>query len=145
MRLSRLACRGARAEMPGPARAWSMLLRSCLAATTVFSSGCLATQRRAAVTGPSVPPQVPETAVGAEVAETTQVLTRRNTEFHETATDRQRFQVHIDFGRVFESQGNYDAALLEYQEALSVVEGKRRGPFRPADSAMAHRRMGAAL
>jgi Flp pilus assembly protein TadD len=92
-----------------------------------------------------VPPQVPETAVGAEVAETTQVLTRRNTEFHETATDRQRFQVHIDFGRVFESQGNYDAALLEYQEALSVVEGKRRGPFRPADSAMAHRRMGAAL
>ena len=51
--------------------------------------------------------------------------------------------MHIDFGRVFESQGNFDAAVLEYQDALTVVETRRRGPFRPADQALAHRRMGA--
>jgi Flp pilus assembly protein TadD len=49
--------------------------------------------------------------------------------------------VHIDFGRVFESQGNMDAALVEYQEALTVLEGKRHGPFRPGDEGLAHRRI----
>jgi Flp pilus assembly protein TadD len=87
---------------------------------------------------------VPETAVGAEVVGSAKPVDPK-TDFHATATDRQRFQVHIDFGRVFESQGNMDAALLEYQEALTVVEGTRHGPFRPADAALAHRRMGGTL
>jgi Flp pilus assembly protein TadD len=66
-------------------------------------------------------------------------------EAHATATDRQRFQVHIDFGRAFESQGNLDAAIQEYQDALTVIENKRRGPFRPADEALAHRRIGSVM
>jgi Flp pilus assembly protein TadD len=53
--------------------------------------------------------------------------------------------VHIDFGRVFETQGNFDAAVLEYQDALAVLASRRRGPFRPEDQAVAHRRMGGAL
>jgi Flp pilus assembly protein TadD len=53
--------------------------------------------------------------------------------------------VHLDFGRVFETQGNVDAAILEYRDALNVVQSRRRGPFRPEDEALAHRRMGGAL
>jgi len=68
-----------------------------------------------------------------------------NTTFQEKATFRQRFQVHIDFGRLFENQGNLDAAIQEYQDALTVVENKRHGPFRPSDEALAHRRIGGAL
>ena len=78
--------------------------------------------------GPAPPPQVPEGAAGAEVAAQIQ-LVRPTTEFHAKATDRQAFQVHIDFGRVFESQGNFDGAVLEYQEALTVVETEDAGRF----------------
>jgi Flp pilus assembly protein TadD len=66
-------------------------------------------------------------------------------DFHKNATDRQRFQVHLDFGRIFEKQGNFDAAVLEYQDALTVLDAKGRGQFKPADQAIAHRRMGGAL
>jgi Flp pilus assembly protein TadD len=66
-------------------------------------------------------------------------------EFHAKPTDRQQFQVHIDFGRAFETQGNLDAAVKEYQDALAVIQAKRRGPFRPSDEALAHRRMASAL
>ena len=34
-------------------------------------------------------------------------------------------RVHLDLGRVFESQGNHEGALLEYQEALAPAS--RRG------------------
>ena len=67
------------------------------------------------------------------------------TDFHKTATERQRFQVHIDFGRVFEAQGNFDAAILEYQDALAVAEAREHGQLKPVDEALAHRRMGGAL
>ena len=72
-------------------------------------------------------------------------MTDPKTRFQEKATDRQRFQVHIDFGKVFETQGNLDAAILEYQDALAVVQSKRRGTLRPADEALAHRRIGGAM
>jgi len=67
------------------------------------------------------------------------------TDLQETATDRQRFQVHLDFGRVFEAQGNFDAAVLEYQDALTVLAGRKHRPFRPEDEALAQRRMAGAL
>lgn len=65
--------------------------------------------------------------------------------FHANATTRQRFQVHIDFGRVFESEGNYDSAVMEYQEALKVFKDRKQGGLKPADEALAHRRIGGAL
>ena len=72
-------------------------------------------------------------------------VTDPKTQFQEKATDRQRFQVHIDFGKVFEAQGNIDAAILEYQDALAVVQSKRRGALHPADEALAHRRIAGAM
>jgi Flp pilus assembly protein TadD len=125
-------------------RAGSIVIGSCLAAVGVIETGCVATPRQAArPAGPSTP-QVPEGASGAAPVVPDQPVSHR-TDLQETATDRQKFQVHIDFGRVFEVQGNFDAAVLEYQDALTVLGGRRRGPFRPEDQALAHRRMGGAL
>jgi Flp pilus assembly protein TadD len=62
-----------------------------------------------------------------------------------TTTPRQKYQVHIDFGRIFESQGNFDAAIQEYQDALTVLKDTRHGGFNPSDEALAHRRIGGAL
>ena len=68
-----------------------------------------------------------------------------NTTFHKSATDRQKFQVHIDFGKVFETQGNLDRAVQEYQDALKVAEGRGRGDLTAADEALAHRRIASTL
>jgi Flp pilus assembly protein TadD len=129
---------------PGWARAGLIALRSCLAAMAAFGSGCVVTPRQPASSGVSLPPQVPEKATGAEAVDQKQPA-GPTTDFRATATDRQRFQVHLDFGRVFETQGNFEAAVLEYQDAITVVEASKRGRFQPADSALAHRRMGGAL
>jgi Flp pilus assembly protein TadD len=64
--------------------------------------------------------------------------------FHASATDRQRFQVHLDFGQLFEAQGEFDRAVIEYQDALTVAETKGHGTFTPADRALAHRRIASA-
>src|ERR1700733_5025184 len=132
-----------RARPPASARARWIILGSLLAACAVLRAGCVVTPRQPASSASSSPPQVPENASGAEGASQIQPAGAAN-EFHAKATDRQSFQVHIDFGRVFESQGNFDAALQEYQQALTVVETKRRSSLGPADSALAHRRMGGA-
>jgi Flp pilus assembly protein TadD len=91
-----------------------------------------------------LPPQVPENAAGStelyQAAPPTAPV-----EFRETATDEQRFHVHVDFGRVFESQGDFDNAALEYQQAITALETARRGRFQSADHALAHRRMAGAL
>ena len=100
------------------------VLAISFAGWAALGSGCLVTPRQAPNAAPTSPPQLPEGA-NAEVAAQLQ-QSGPTTDFHAEATDRQAFQVHIDFGRVFESQGNFDAAVLEYQEALTVVETKRR-------------------
>ena len=64
-----------------------------------------------------------------------------STTFHKSATDQQKFQVHIDFGKVFDAQGHLDRALQEYQDALKVAEGRGRGRLTAADQALAHRRI----
>jgi Flp pilus assembly protein TadD len=115
-----------------------------MAAGAALGSGCVVTPRQSqsGMTGP--PPLVPEGAIGAEVAAQIRADGSK-TDFRAEATDRQAFQVHIDVGRVFESQGNFDAAALEYQQALTAVETRRRGTFGHADSALAHRRMAGAF
>ncbi len=142
MRLDPSSRRAALTHTSGWARARSIALVACVAACACLGSGCVVTPRQSASSAP--PPQLPEGAAAAEGAGQTHSATS-NTEFHREATDRQSFQVHIDFGRVFESHGDFDAAVLEYQNALTVLESKKRGTFQSADLALAHRRMGGAL
>jgi Flp pilus assembly protein TadD len=135
--------RATRHQRPLGARARLIVLAIYFAGWAALGSGCLVTPRQAPNSAPTSPPQIPEGA-NAEVAAGLQQSGPR-TDFRAEATDRQAFQVHIDFGRVFESQGNFDGAMLEYQEALTAVETRRRGSLGPADAALAHRRMGGAL
>ncbi len=135
---------GAREQLTGKSRrrqvrstvSWS------LAATIAFvAGGCVSAPRQADSSAPT--PTTHDDAKAPAADQAPAANTR--TDFHEKATPRQQFQVHIDFGRAFEAQGNLDAAIVEYQDALKVTENKRRGPFRPADQALAHRRMGGAM
>jgi len=134
----------ARPAMHGGACARSIVIGTCLALTGVMGGGCVVTPRQAGSGAGPLPPQVPESATGAAAVSQDQRDAPKS-EFRETATDRQKFQVHIDFGRVFETQENFDAAVLEYQDALTVLENPKRGTFQPADEALAQRGMGGAL
>jgi Flp pilus assembly protein TadD len=130
-------------KIRGSGQVQSVTVASVVAALALATGGCLVTPRRA-----DPPPPDSPTVVQNETSTPQMDLSRPHdpkTVFHEKATDRQRFQVHIDFGRIFETQGNFDSAVLEYQDALTVVEKKRHGPFRPSDEALAHRRMAGAL
>ncbi len=110
----------------------------------LLTSGCVEVPRRPASPDPA-PPQAPQTAAPAGALDLSQKERAAQNQSRSTASPRQKYQVHIDFGRIFESQGNYDAAIMEYQDALTVLQDKRRGDFEPADEALAHRRMGGAL
>jgi Flp pilus assembly protein TadD len=122
----------------------SIVVCSMLAAMAGLAAGCRAVEHHVDKPPMPVPPAVPQNAEGMAMVDVTQPTGGKN-EFHKTATDRQRFQLHLDFGRIFEGQGNFDAAVLEYQDALGVVTDRRRGQFTSADEALAQRRMGAAL
>lgn len=92
------------------------------------------------------PVQPPEPAPPARNQAQSQPMRQAGptTDFHANPTDRQRFQVRIDFGRIFEKQGNFDAAITEYQEALTVAKSRQGGRFTDADAAVAERRMAVA-
>jgi Flp pilus assembly protein TadD len=139
-----LPTRANRDHPAGGARARPLLPAICCAAWAAMCSGCLVTPRQTQSAAQAPAPQVPEGASSPEVAAGIG-SSASTTDFQAKASDRQSFQVHIDFGRVFESQGNFDAALQEYQEALAVVETKRRSSLGSADSALAHRRMAGTL
>ncbi len=124
-----------------------VLIAGLLFAT--LHGGCVLAPRQPSVPGTTSPPPPPPTVAGSDVKPTVAADVNRsvgeNTMFHKSATDRQKFQVHIDFGKVFESQGNPDRALQEYQDALKVAEGRGRGDLNAADEALAHRRIASAL
>jgi Tetratricopeptide repeat len=120
-----------------PIMAWS-----ALAGMLAQGSGCVTAPVRK--DSDTIPPAAPPDAKGPSPSELAKASDPKS-EFHKSATDRQRFQVHVDFGRIFEVKGDYDAAVLEYQDALTVLETKGRGEFKAADHVIAHRRMGAAL
>jgi Tfp pilus assembly protein PilF len=123
-------------------------IRAGLAILAGLGTGCATTTGQPTPSTVPAPPPAATPATGAQdvPASTSVELSRtvgENTTFHPTATDRQRYQVHLDFGRVFENQGNFDRALQEYQDALTVAETKRHRGFKAADQALAHRRMAA--
>ena len=126
-----------------PAGAWMLAIGILAVSIALAISGCASVPHHAEP-NPATPGTMPGDDARTASSSPTRIADPR-TEFHEKATDRQSFQVHIDFGRAFESQGNLDAAIHEYQDALTVIESKRRGPFRPADEAIAHRRLGGAF
>src|SRR5262249_49326502 len=120
-------------------------------ASAALDGGCIVTPRRSAdsvlPTQPA-PPTAAPTAARDSVPTVSVDLNRaagESTTFHKAATDRQRFQVHVDFGKVFDAQGNGDRALQEYQDALKVAEGRGRGDLKAADEALAHRRIASTL
>ncbi len=117
-----------------PAGAWMLAIGILAVSIALAVSGCASVPHHAEPTAAEAS-SVPNDDGKAATSNPTRIADPR-TEFHEKATDRQSFQVHIDFGRAFESQGNLDGAIREYQDALTVIESKRRGPFRPADEAL---------
>jgi tetratricopeptide (TPR) repeat protein len=93
---------------------------------------------------PTPPPAAPEnTAPGTVPVD----LSRAHDPdpFRPNVTRNQRIHVHLDLGRVFESRGNFEAALLEYQQALASCERWGLGRTSSTDLALVHRRMAQAL
>jgi Flp pilus assembly protein TadD len=121
-----------------------VLLRSLLIGLPVLFSGCHVGPWKRLPQPQPAPPQAPQDVTPAAVSvDLTKPL--EQTPFRAEVTQDQRVKVHLDFGKVFESQGNYEAALLEYQEGLTAAEARGIGKTRSHDEALAHRRMGNAL
>ena len=100
--------------------------------------------------GPSPEPGIrptagPRTAPAPTAVDAEPDAVGENTTFHQTATDRQRFQVHLDFGRVFETQGNFDRGDPGVPGCLDGRRDQAAREFQADDRALAHRRMAAAL
>jgi Flp pilus assembly protein TadD len=69
-------------------------------------------------------------------------------DFHKDVSHDQGFNVHVELGRVYETQSNFETAVVEYQKAIeicdkkgSVVSGAKLGP---AQRSLAERRLAAA-
>ncbi|SIN99933.1 Tetratricopeptide repeat-containing protein [Singulisphaera sp. GP187] len=70
------------------------------------------------------------------------------TDFHRDVTQDQEFNVHLELGRVFESQKEYSAALDEYQKSLEACARRGFGAGIKGSGekqALAHRRIGGTL
>ncbi|MGA2706178.1 MAG: tetratricopeptide repeat protein [Isosphaeraceae bacterium] len=125
---------------------WELALISCAAvvSTMLMAATCKADPPWRKTDPPPTPPAAPEAvAPGTVSVDLTKAYDPNG--FRKDVTQDQRIHVHIDFGRVFESQGNFEAALSEYQQALAACEHKGIGRTRSADEALAHRRIGNAL
>jgi Flp pilus assembly protein TadD len=126
----------------------ALLVRCLLIGMPVLISGChpgpWKRQTSPQPQSQPTPPQAPQDAAPPTVAVDLSKSHGQN-EFRADVTQDQRVNVHLDFGKVFESQGNHEAALLEYQEALTAAEARGIGKTRSQEEALAHRRMGNAL
>lgn len=117
----------------------------------VIDGGCVHAPRQAtdSVLPAQAAPSPAPASSGRDAVPTVSVDLNRtageSTTFHKTVTDRQRFQVHIDFGKVFETQGQLDRALQEYQDALKIAAARGHGELKAADEALAHRRIAGTL
>lgn len=69
-------------------------------------------------------------------------------EFHNEVTQDQQYNVHLELGRVYESQKEYTAAVAEYEKSLEACTRRGFGAGLKGSGekqAMAHRRIGGAL
>jgi tetratricopeptide (TPR) repeat protein len=73
----------------------------------------------------------------------------RKTDFKAKVGPADEVKIHIDLGRVYETQENFDAAIGEYSRAIEAAQRKRSRKDGPAPGrdlhALAHRRMGNVL
>lgn len=71
------------------------------------------------------------------------------TEFHREVGPEQEYSVHMELARFQESQGNHEAAVIEYQKAVDVCERKgsllSHSKLGAEKQSLAQRRMAAAL
>jgi tetratricopeptide (TPR) repeat protein len=127
-------------------RPWALALLSCVAvvSTMLMTASSKAEPPWRKTDPPAYPPAAPEAAASSTVAVD---LTKAYgpSGFRKDVTQDQRIHVHIDLGRVFETQGNFEAAVMEYEQALAACEHKGIGRTRSADEALAQRRMGNAF
>ncbi len=110
----------------------------------LLGSGCLGVPTRPPAPDPP-PPQAPQNSAAPSSVDDSQREQDGKNESRATATPRQKFHVHIEFGRIFESQGNCEAAINEYQDALTVIKERRHTGLNAADEALAHRRIAGAM
>ncbi len=112
-----------------------------LASSLLLTAPCMADPPWRKSDSPVAPPAAPDSvSPGTAAVDLTKAYDPNG--FRKDVTQDQRIHVHIDLGRVFESQGNFDAALSEYQQALAACEQKGIGRSRSADEALAQRRIG---
>jgi Tfp pilus assembly protein PilF len=123
-----------------PSRRLLRLARTCLAGGLAASaiSGC----RTTGDASKRKPDPNPQKQASAE-----NVLGSPS-DFRKDVSHDQGFNVHVELGRVYESQSNFEAAVVEYQKAVeicdkkgSVVSGAKLGP---AQRSLAERRLAAA-
>jgi tetratricopeptide (TPR) repeat protein len=107
---------------------------------TLLATGCQALQERK----PSSTAKTPE-ALGPTGPATAK------TDFKRDATPGQQYNVHLEMGRMYESQGNLEAAVAEYAKAAEVPSKHAGallsdgGKLGPSSEALAQRRMAGAL
>jgi tetratricopeptide (TPR) repeat protein len=128
-------------------RLWDLVLPGCLAVvSTLFltTNGKADPPWRKTAQQTSSPPTVPQTLEPGTVS-VDQTRPSDPHDFRPEATRDQKIHVHIDLGRVFETRGNFEAALMEYQQALEACGHKSFGRLRSTDEALAERRIAGAL
>lgn len=113
--------------------------------TAVIAPGCQTTTRRVETSAGLATQPVPGQANNALNAMDSGVV---RTEFRAEIGPEQRVKTHLDLGRAMEAQGNFEAAVGEYQKALESAEKTGNvlsGKSANDEKALAQRRMAAAL
>jgi Flp pilus assembly protein TadD len=123
----------------GPARAAGAIWLAAALLAAVPAAGRAGPPSKGAEPSPP-PPDVPDGTVSLDLSRATDSM-----QFRKNPTPAQRIHTHLDLGRVFEKHGNYEAALMEYQQGLAACEKKWVGRNHSPDEALAHRRLGNVL
>ena len=115
-------------------RRWLLTVNSIV---VIASTGCQTMTNRMAKESPQ----------RAEASSQSTPTGMAKTDFRREISRDQQFNVHVELAKVHESQGNNDAALAEYQQAIEI--GERRGSILtsgklgPEPLSLAHRRIAA--